>query len=86
VIGVAVVLFVLALVWTTLIAGLIQIVRKKDREKRSHQERPPLPTRVGMKLLALKIVDARTCVSWRQSSAATGTLGRPGDDSEQDGC
>ncbi len=46
-VGVAVVLFVPALVWATVIAGLIQIVRKKDREKRFHRERYPLPTRVG---------------------------------------
>lgn len=47
VIGIAVVLFVLALVWDTVIAGLTQIVREKVREKHSHRERPPLPTRVG---------------------------------------
>ena len=47
VIGIAVVLFVLALVWVALIAGLIHIVREKVREKRPHRERPPLPTRVG---------------------------------------
>jgi hypothetical protein len=35
-----------ALVWATVIAGLIQMVREKVREKRSHPERPPLPTRV----------------------------------------
>ena len=47
VIGIAVVLFVPALVWATVIAGLIQIVREKVREKRFHRERYPLPTRVG---------------------------------------
>ena len=47
VIGIAVVLFVPALVWTTVIAGLIQIVREKVQEKSSREERPPLPTRVG---------------------------------------
>ncbi len=47
VIGFAIVLFVPALVWATVIAGLIQIVREKVREKRFHQERYPLPTRVG---------------------------------------
>jgi hypothetical protein len=47
VIGIAVVLFVPALVWATVIAGLIQIVREKVREKSSRQARPPLPTRVG---------------------------------------
>ena len=47
VIGIAVVLFVPALVWATVIAGLIQIVREKARAKRSRPERPPLPTRVG---------------------------------------
>ena len=46
-VGIAVVLFVPALVWATVIAGLIQIARGKVRQKRSHQERPPLPTRVG---------------------------------------
>jgi Na+-transporting methylmalonyl-CoA/oxaloacetate decarboxylase gamma subunit len=47
VIGIAVVFFVLALVWAKVIAGLIQIVREKVWEKRSRRERPPLPTRVG---------------------------------------
>ena len=47
VIGIAVVLFALALVWVTVIARLIRIVREKVREKRSRPERPPLPTRVG---------------------------------------
>jgi hypothetical protein len=47
VISIAVVLFVLTLVWVTVIAGLIQIVREKVRETRSYQERPPLPTREG---------------------------------------
>lgn len=45
--GVAVVLFVPALVWATVIAGLIQIVREEVREKRFRRERYPLPTRVG---------------------------------------
>ena len=47
VVGIVVVLFVPALVWATVIAGLIQIVRKKVREKRFLLARPPLPTRVG---------------------------------------
>ena len=47
VVGIVVVLFVPALVWATVIAGLIQIVRKKVREKRFLRKRPPLPTRVG---------------------------------------
>jgi hypothetical protein len=47
VVGIAVVLFVPALVWATVIAGLIQIVREKVREKHTRPERPPLPTRVG---------------------------------------
>ena len=47
VVGIVVVLFVPALVWATVIAGLIQIVRKKVQEKRFLRERPPLPTRVG---------------------------------------
>jgi len=47
VIGIAVVLFVPALVWATVIAGLIRIVREKVQEKSSRKERPPLPTRVG---------------------------------------
>ena len=47
VIGIAVMLFVLALVSATVIAGLVQIVREKVREKRSRPERPSLPTRVG---------------------------------------
>ena len=54
-VGLAVVLFVPALVWSTVVAGLIQtvrkliqIVREKVREqRRSRRERPPLPTRVG---------------------------------------
>jgi hypothetical protein len=46
-IGIAAVLFVPALVWATVIAGLVRIVREKVREKRSHRERYPLPTRVG---------------------------------------
>jgi hypothetical protein len=47
VIGIAVVLFVPALVWATVIAGLIQIVREKVRKMRLRPERPQLPTRVG---------------------------------------
>lgn len=47
VIGIAVTLFVPVLVWATVIAGLIQIVREKVREMRPRPERPPLPTRVG---------------------------------------
>ena len=47
VVGIAIVLFVLALAWATVIAGLVQIVREKVREKRSGRERPPLPTREG---------------------------------------
>jgi hypothetical protein len=47
-VGLALVLFVPALVWSTVVAGLIQIVREKVREqRRSRRERPPLPTRVG---------------------------------------
>jgi hypothetical protein len=40
VIGIAVVLFVPALVWATVIAGLIQIVRDKVRETRPAQIEP----------------------------------------------
>lgn len=47
VIGIAVVLFVPALVWATVIAGLYQIVRDKVREQRYGRERHPWPTRVG---------------------------------------
>jgi len=47
VIGITVVLFVPALVWATVIAGLIQVVREKVRESRPRPKRPPLPTRVG---------------------------------------
>jgi len=47
VVGIAVVLFVPALVWATVIAGLIQIVREKVRKMRPRPERPELPTRVG---------------------------------------
>jgi len=47
VIGIVVALFVPALVWATVIAGLRQIVREKLRDIRSRGERPPLPTRVG---------------------------------------
>jgi hypothetical protein len=46
VIGIAVVLFVPALVWATVIAGLIQIIREKVRAIRSRSEQPPLPIRV----------------------------------------
>jgi hypothetical protein len=46
IIGVAVVFFVPALVWATVIAGLIRLVQEKTREKRSHRERCP-STRVG---------------------------------------
>jgi hypothetical protein len=35
VIGIAFALFALVLIWATVIAGLIQIVREKVREKRS---------------------------------------------------
>jgi len=47
VIGIAIVFFVPVLVWATVIAGLIRIVREKVREKRLHRERYLLPTRVG---------------------------------------
>jgi len=40
VIGVAAVLFIPALVWATVIAGLVQIVREKVRESRSVQAEP----------------------------------------------
>ena len=40
VIGIAAVLFVPALVWATVIAGLIQIVRDKVRETRLAQTEP----------------------------------------------
>jgi hypothetical protein len=40
VIGIAVILFVPALVWATVIAGLIQIVREKVRETRPAQTEP----------------------------------------------
>jgi len=40
VIGIAVVLFVPALVWATVIAGLVQIVRDKIRETRLAQTEP----------------------------------------------
>jgi hypothetical protein len=46
VIGIAVALFVPALVWATVIAGLYQIVREKLGERRSHRERYPFPSRV----------------------------------------
>jgi hypothetical protein len=47
VLGIVVAMFVPALVWATVIAGLVQIVRDKVREMRSRAERRPLPTRVG---------------------------------------
>ena len=47
VIGIAVVLFVPALVWATVIAGLYQMVRDKVQERRPRRERHPFPTRVG---------------------------------------
>jgi hypothetical protein len=47
VIGIVVVLFVPALVWATVIAGLYQIVRDKVRERRPPRERYPFPTRAG---------------------------------------
>jgi archaellin len=47
VIGIAVVLFVLAPVWATVVVGLIQIVREKARQKHSHSEPSPLPTGNG---------------------------------------
>lgn len=40
VIGIAIALFVPALVWATVIAGLYQIVREKVRESRSAQTKP----------------------------------------------
>jgi hypothetical protein len=40
VIGIAVILFVPALVWATVIAGLVQIVREKVRETRPAQTEP----------------------------------------------
>lgn len=43
----AVIFFVPALMWVTLIAGLYRFVQDKVREKRSRRKRPPLPTRVG---------------------------------------
>lgn len=47
VLGMAIVLFVPALVWATVIAGLYQVVREKVRQKRSRSDFHPLPTRVG---------------------------------------
>jgi hypothetical protein len=47
VIGIAVVLFVLAPVWATVVVGLIQIVREKDRQKHSLSEPSPLSTGNG---------------------------------------
>ena len=47
VLGIVVTMFVPALVWATVIAGLVQIVREKVRESRPRAERHPLPTRVG---------------------------------------
>lgn len=51
VLGMAIVLFVpalmCALVWATIIAGVYQVVREKVRQKRSRSDFHPLPTRVG---------------------------------------
>lgn len=47
VLGIVVTMFVPALVWATVIAGLVQIVREKVREVRPRAEWRPLPTRVG---------------------------------------
>jgi hypothetical protein len=47
VLGMAIVLFVPALVWATVIAGVYQVVREKVRQKRSRSDFHPLPTRVG---------------------------------------
>ncbi len=47
VVGLAIVLFVPALVWATVVAGLYQIVREKIRDRRSRSDFHPLPTRVG---------------------------------------
>jgi hypothetical protein len=46
VLGIAITLFVPALVWATVIAGLYQMVREKVRERRSRPKRHPLPTQV----------------------------------------
>ncbi len=46
VLGLAIVLFVPALVWATVIAGLFKIVREKVCEKRAHPKQHPLLTRV----------------------------------------
>jgi Na+-transporting methylmalonyl-CoA/oxaloacetate decarboxylase gamma subunit len=40
VVGIAVVLFVPVLVWATVIAGLVQIVRDKVRESQPAQNKP----------------------------------------------
>lgn len=45
VLGIAITLFVPALVWATVIAGSYQIVRDKIREKRSPSEFHTLPAR-----------------------------------------
>jgi hypothetical protein len=45
VLGIVITLFVPALVWATVIAGLYQIVREKVRERRSRPKRHPLPVR-----------------------------------------
>jgi len=47
VLGTVMVLFVPALVWSTVIAGLYQMVRDKVRALRPHRERYPFPTRAG---------------------------------------
>jgi len=47
VLGIVITMFVPALVWATVIAGLVQIVREKVREMRPRAEWRPLPTRVG---------------------------------------
>jgi Na+-transporting methylmalonyl-CoA/oxaloacetate decarboxylase gamma subunit len=43
VIGIAVVLFVLALIWATVIVGLIRIVREKVRENAPAESGPNCP-------------------------------------------
>jgi len=47
VIGTVVMLFVPALVWSTAIADLYQMVWDKVRTQRSYRERYPLPKEVG---------------------------------------